>query len=156
MGPLICRFSSINILENFLEISTIWKEHFLFSTLLYCRNTVCNTYTKYVLINCYVIIRFLVNGLSTPNLHDVQRSVVSWNISVINTNTVKGMMLSWEKEGRDEVAYHYSFSILSKEKSNTLSKFDRSKWHLSTIFRFIRLIIRKNKIKIKSNNEWKE
>lgn len=32
--------------------SLCFSEHFLFSTLFYCKNTMYNTYIKYVLIDC--------------------------------------------------------------------------------------------------------
>lgn len=54
MGPLTCKFFSKSILENILEICDNLKQDFPFSGSLYYKNTVYNTYMKYVVI-VYVI-----------------------------------------------------------------------------------------------------
>ena len=61
MGPLISRFFSINKLRIFLEICDNLKKldepcSLEMKKLIryYCKNTVYNTYTKYVSIDCVI------------------------------------------------------------------------------------------------------
>lgn len=51
MGPLTCRFPSINII-NVSIVSSLWffLKTFFFSSLLCSNNTVYNVYTKYVYV----------------------------------------------------------------------------------------------------------